>query len=383
MGRRDNFYKTINHQTPEKVILDLGGNPLSSMDGKSMFILMDFLGYKYNKSSRNELNYGSIQRLDERILKYLDIDTRSVGTILKPTKSPFQKISATEYIDEWGIRRKFTGMYWEIVCSPLKGSTIDDLDRYKWPDPDTIDIKEVEGIRDEARYLYENTDYVICGEHPVYGIFELGCWLCGFEDFLMKMALDPDYIKKFFERVLEYQKKVIEIYYKFLGPYIHYTSSGDDFATQTSSFISPGMFEEFIKPYLKERIVYTKKFTKAAFLHHSCGNVFNLIPGLIDAGVEILNPIQPVSESMSPERLKTTYGHKICFHGGLDTQAILPFGTEEIIKQEVKKLIEIMAKNGGYIFAAAHNIQEDVPPENLVRMFKFAREVKFQGDKDE
>lgn len=377
MGRRDNFYKTVNHQTPEKIILDLGGNPLSSMDGKSMFILMDFLGYKYYKDSRNELNYGNLQRLDERILKYLDIDTRSVGTILKPMKSLFQKISAMEYIDEWGIRREFTGMYWEIVSSPLKGSTIDDLDKFKWPDPDTIDIKEVEGIRNEAKYLYENTDYVICGEHPIYGIFELGCWLCGFEDFLTKMALDPDYVKKFFEIILEYQKKVIDIYYRFLGPYIHYTSSGDDFATQTSSFISPGMFEELIKPYLKERIAYTKKFTKAAFLHHSCGNVFNLIPGLIDAGVEILNPIQPVNESMSPKRLKTTYGHKICFHGGLDTQAILPFGTEENIELEVKKLIKTMAKNGGYIFAAAHNIQEDVPPENLINMFKFARKIRF------
>ena len=342
-----------------------------------MYTLMDFLGFSYDKASRDELNYGSIQRLDERILQYLDIDTRSVGTILKPIKSAFKKLSSSEYIDEWGIKRRYTGMYWEIISSPLKGASLGDLDQYEWPDPNTIDIKEVEKFKEAAKYLYEKTDYVICGEHPVYGIFELGCWLCGFEDFLMKMALDPDFIHKFFEKVLEYQKKVIEIYYGNIGQYLHYTSSGDDFATQSSSFISPGMFEEFIKPYLKERIAYTKKFTQATFLHHSCGNVFHLIPGLIEAGVEILNPIQPVSELMSPQKLKTTYGDRICFHGGLDTQSILPFGNEEVIKEEVKKLIGTMAKNGGYIFAAAHNIQEDVPPENLVKMFKFAREVEF------
>jgi len=377
LDRRNNFYKTINHQTPDKLILDLGGNPLSSMDGKSMYTLMDFLGYDYDKALMEEINlYGRIQRLDERILKYLDIDTRSVGAILKPNKSHFRKISATEYIDEWGIRRKYTGINWQIVSSPLKGSSIEELEKYQFPDPNTINIKEIEKYRKEAKHLFKNTEYVVCAEHPVYGIFELGCWLCGFEDLLTKMAINPDYVKKFFEKILKYQKKIIEIYYGAIGSYIHYTSSGDDFATQSNSFISPCTFDCLIKPYLKERIAYTKKFTKAAFLHHSCGNVFSLIPGLIDAGVEILNPIQPVNKFMSPERLKTTYGDKICFHGGLDTQAILPFGTEEMIKQKVKELIETMNHNGGYIFSAAHNIQEDVPPENVVKMFKFAREVK-------
>lgn len=375
MGRREDFYKILNHQKPDKLILDLGGCPLSSIDGRSMYILMDYLGLEYDRNAVNNQDYGSIQRIDERILKYLDIDTRSVGTILKPKKSLFQKVSENEYIDEWGIGRRFTGMYWEIVSSPLKNASVEDLENYPWPDPETVDLKVVEGFRDTARDMMQNTDYVICGEHPVYGIFELGCWMCGFEDFLMKSVLDTDFVKRFFEIVLEYQKKIIEIYYGTIGPYIHYTSSGDDFATQTSSFISPDMFRELIKPYFKERISYTKKFTQAAFLHHSCGNVYHLIPELIDSGVEILNPIQPVSADMAPERLKIGYGDRICFHGGIDTQAILPFGTEDEINREVKRVVDIMSQDGGYIFAAAHNIQEDVPPENLVRMFKFAREV--------
>ena len=112
--------------------------------------------------------------------------------------------------------------------------------------------------------------------------------------------------------------------------------------------------------------------------HHDDGSIKKIIPDLIKIGIDILNPIQPVNEQMSPGRLKAAYGDKICFHGGLDTQAILPFGTEEVIKEEVEKLVQIMAKDGGYIFAAAHNIQEDIPPENVVKMFKFARDVNIK-----
>ncbi len=221
--------------------------------------------------------------------------------------------------------------------------------------------------------MFEETDYIICAEHPVYGIFELGCWMCGFDDFLLKMAIDEDFVKQFFEIILNYQKRVIEIYYGALGKYIHYTSSGDDFATQTSLFISPYMFKKLIKPYFKERIRYTKNFTNASYLHHSCGSVFAIIDDLIDCGVDILNPIQPKARDMNPQLLKEIYGNKIVFHGGIDIQYLLPYGTKESIEEEVERNIKILNKDGGYIFAAAHNIQEDVPCQNIVYMFEAAK----------
>lgn len=375
MSRREDFQKTLRHETPERLILDLGGNPLSSMDGRSQFKLLDFLGYSYTMPDSRDLDYGTIRRMDDRILTYLDTDTRSVGTILKPRKSQYKKLSSEDYIDEWGIQRHFSGVYWDIVKPPLRDATVEDLDKYPWPDPDSLDPKELDAIRDRAKDLYENTDYVICGEHPVYGIFELGCWMCGFEDFLYRTLAEPEFVHRFFEIILDYQKKVIDAYYGAIGPYIHYTSSGDDFATQAAPFISPKSFRELIKPYLQERIRYTKQYTSAAFLHHSCGNVFTLIPDLVDAGVEILNPIQPVSAVMAPENLKAVYGDQITFHGGLDTQAVLPNGNEETITAAVENLIHAMEPNGGYIFAAAHNIQEDVPPENVVLAFQAARKI--------
>jgi uroporphyrinogen decarboxylase len=265
-------------------------------------------------------------------------------------------------------------LYWEIISSPLKGASIDDLEKYPWPKVENIDMKQIDEFRELAKRLYNETDYVVGADHPVYGIFELGCWMCGFDDFLLKMALDPDFVNRFFEIILDYQKKVIEIYYGAIGKYIHFTTSGDDFGTQSGTFISPAMFEQLIKPYLKQRISYTKTFTNAYYFQHSCGSVFTLIPHLIDAGVEILNPIQPGAKDMEPEKLKKAFGDSITFWGGIDTQHILPSGTPQEVKNEVIKVLDAISANGGYVLAPAHNLQPDVPAENIIALFEAGKE---------
>lgn len=369
--RIDHYRATISHRKPEELVLDLGGCPLSSMEGQSQNRLLDLLGFA--RPEPEELLFGKVQRLQESLLTYLDIDTRSVGQILRPQSSQFKMLKENLYIDEWGIKRRYTGLYWDIVESPLKNVTLQDLEAYRFPDGDSISLEEVGRIAERAKQLYERKEYVICAEHPVYGVFELGCWLCGYEDFLVRMMLEPEFVHALFERILNYQKQVIDIYYRAVGPYIHYTSSGDDFAMQTNLFIAPDCFRELIKPYLKERIAYTKRHTQAQFLHHSCGNVYRIIPDLIDAGVEILNPIQPVAPQMSPAHLKESFGSRIVLHGGIDTQKLLPYGTRQSIEEGVQQAVETLNRDGGYIFAAAHNIQEDVPPENVVYMFQAAR----------
>lgn len=385
MNRRKNFFDTVSHVKPENIILDLGGNPLSSMEGRSMQNLLDFLGYPHPVDS-SVLPFGKVRRIDERILKYLDIDTRSIGEILKPDISQYKKISASEYVDEWGIRRTFNGMYWNIKDHPLKGATIEDLNDYQWPDGFSINESQLAKIKEEAKYLYENTDYVICAEHPVYGVFELGCWLCGFDDFLVKMVMDESFVIALFDKIFDYQVQVIEKYYSMLGMYIHYTSSGDDFGTQNGLFLSPDLFEKVIKPYLAERIRITKKFTKAKYLHHTCGSVYKIINQLTDCGVDILNPIQPEAVGMQPERIKDLYGEKIVFHGGIGTQRELISGTKEEIDEYVEHVLSIMNVNGGYIVSMAHNIQEDVPSKNIVSMFeaarKYGRNTQSENDKN-
>ncbi len=371
MSRIENFRETMRHRKPSDLVLDLGGNPLSGLEGKSHENLMNLFGFT-NRPKERYL-FGKIGRIDERILQCMDIDTRSVGEILHPEHSQFRFLTEDTYIDEWGIKRKFTGTYWDIVDPPLKGASADDLDSYFFPDAESIDRSLIGAMAAEAKKLWESGEYVVCAEHPVYGIFELGCWLCGFDDFLMRLFLDEGFVRKLFDKILEYQKKVIDLYYGALGGYIHYTSSGDDFAMQSDLFMPPQTFQKLVKPYLKERIDYTKRYTDAYFLHHSCGNVYKIIGDLIEIGVEILNPIQPVSEEMSPSWLKQNYGKQIVFHGGIDTQELLNFGSAAQIDESVHQTVEILDRDGGYIFAAAHNIQDDVPPENIVTMFHAAR----------
>lgn len=364
MDYRERFEATIMHMEVDRVPFDLAGTSLTGIDHEiTVEKLRQYLGItgKYD---------GWYDKFDERILKQLDIDIRRVGDILSPESPLTNKISDYEHTDCWGVTRVYTGLYWDIKNPPLKGASIEDLDGYQWPRAENLDMRQIDYFREQAKKLYNETDYVVCAEHPVYGVLELGCWMCGFDDFLYKMAMEPMFVLKFFDKVLGYQKDVIDIYYGALGDYIHFTTSGDDFGTQTGQFMSPAMFEELVKPYYKERISHTKKYTKAHYFHHTCGSVYPLIPHLIDAGVDILNPIQPGARNMEPENLKKAYGSSITFHGGIDTQYILPNGTVEQVKNEVSRVLGIMSVKGGYVLSPAHNIQPDVPPENIVSIYQ-------------
>ena len=375
MSRRDDFQRILSHQQPSGLIVDLGGCPQASIEGDLDRKLMEHLGIPAQHETRISA-FAETRLLDERLLQALDVDTRAVGGIIRPKKSLYQPISQQEYIDEWGLRYRYNGMYWDAVNTPLKDATIEDLRRYPFPDPDTIDDTVLNAYAARAKQLYDETDYIVCANHPVYGVFELGCWLCGFEDFLCRLLIEPEFIHLFFERVLEYQLRIIKPYYQALGAYTHYTTSGDDFATQRAPFISKDLFAEMIKPYFKERIRVTKQYTKAAFLHHSCGSVYSLVDELIDSGVDILNPIQPKAQDMEPGRLKREFGSRIVFHGGVDTQELLPFATTQQVRDSIRETIEIMNRDGGYIFAAAHNLQPDVNIDNLLTMFEVANSYK-------
>ena len=359
---RERFARTIAHQSVDRPPMDLGSTDMTEMEG-SPRRLAPLLGLPGGRSEAE---------LDAAVLRALDTDIRGVGHILSPAGSLARRLSDAEYIDAWGITYRSNGHHYEAVGRPLAGAAIDDLEHYSWPDPERIDPKEIASIRERARYLYEKTPYVVCARHPFFGVFELGCWMCGFDDFLYRMAAEPEFVHAFFAKILIYQKRVTEIYYGAVGPYIHFTTSGDDFGAQTGPLISPGMFREMISPYLAERLRYIRTFTEAHLFHHTCGSVYDLIPDLIHAGVEILNPIQPRVRNMEPERLKRDFGDRLTFYGGVDTQELLPHGSPEEIHEAVRRLIGILAVDGGYILSAAHTIQQDVPLANAVAMYRAA-----------
>ena len=355
---RERFAQTLAHEPVDRPPMDLGATDMTGIDGAPRR-LAGILGIPADSPDP-----------DEAVLKSLDIDIRGVGYILVPRGSRERQISPTQRMDCWGITYEFNGHHYEAVGRPLAGATLDDLDNYPWPDPQGLDLSEIAALTERARRLREETPYVVCGRHPVFGVMELGCWMCGFDDFLCRMAGEPEFVERFFDIVLEYQRRVIDVYYGAIGKYLHFTTSGDDIGTQKGPFLSTRMFSELVAPYMEKRIRMTRKHTDAAFFHHSCGGIRPLVPELIRIGVDILNPIQPGAFGMEPEVLKQEFGTRITFYGGVDTQRLLREAAPEQVAASAGDLARILGTSGGYILSAAHTLQDDVPDENVVAMFR-------------
>jgi uroporphyrinogen decarboxylase len=365
---RERFAATLAHQPVDRSSIDLGGTPQSTVeDPATIRALAAHLGLAGDAP-------GDYDKFDRRILELFDIDFRRCGDLVDYTTARNRRLSESEYVNAYGIRYRFSGMYWEIVDGPLRGASREEIAAYELPTLADTDLGQFDLWAERARALYEGTPYVVVAEHPVLGVLELACWLCGYDHVMMLLALDPEIIHLLFGRILAFQKSIIREYYGRLGPYIHLTTSGDDFGTQKGLFMSPRMWREFVKPYMKERIAYTAQFTDAVYMHHSCGGIYDIIPDLIEIGVRILNPIQPAAAGMDAARLKAVYGQQIVFHGGLDTQEVLPSNDMARIDAEVARLLGIMhpQEDGGYIFAAAHNLQSDVTPASIARMYRAA-----------
>ncbi|MBI2302195.1 MAG: methyltransferase [Armatimonadetes bacterium] len=370
MSRRDSLYlerfrATLAHQPVDRCPIDLGGTPQSTMDS-GMGALAEHLGYA-------GLPPADYDKFDRRILEHWDIDFRRCGALIPFTTGREERLSDTLVVDGYGIRHRHTGLHWEMDQHPLHGAGRDEVAAYELPTLDQAPAGIFEQCAAAARRLHDETPYVVVAEHPVFGVLELACWLGGYDWLLLKMAEDPELVHLLFSKILAFQKPVVEAYYRAVGPSIDLTTSGDDFGTQKGLFMSPGMFREFVKPYLAERIAWTHRFTDAVYMHHSCGAVFDIVGDLHDIGVRILNPIQPVA-GMAPEGLKAAYGERMVFHGGLDTQAVLPGGDAGEILVAVERLLGAMRpwETGGYIFAAAHNLQGDVAPAAIAAMYDAA-----------
>jgi len=366
---RERFACTLAHQPVDRCPIDLGGTPQSTMeDPRSILALAEHLGL----SGAPPVDY---EKFDTRILEHFDIDFRRVGNLISYATGREGAISATERVDAYGIRYRYSGMYWDIAAPPLAGAGMDDIAAYTFPSVaqmrDDLDLYAA-----QAKRLHDDSPYVVVGEHPVFGVLELACWLCGYDHIMMMMALEPEFIHLLFGKILDFQRAILREYYGRLGPFLHLTTSGDDFGTQKGLFMSPDMWRAFVKPYLRERIIYTRQFTDAVYMHHSCGAVFDIIPDLIEIGVGILNPIQPHAAGMDPVRLKATYGNHIVFHGGLDTQEVLPSNNAAEIATAVEHLVTCMAprSTGGYIFAPAHNLQADVSSQAIAAMYGAVRQ---------
>jgi len=357
----------LRHDQPDRVPVDLGSTAVSGIHRRANEALKGLLGIE-----ADEPVHDVVQGLvvpDERILQRFGVDFRRVA--LRPPSNA-AAVSPSEgedtYVDEWGMRRRRTELYWEIVEYPLADAKVDDLPYYPWPDPH--DPCRVEGLAEEARRLYEETDYALVADLLGGGIFEQALWLRGFERFMMDMVSDEAFAAALLDILLELYIEFYDVYLEAVGPYVQIVALGDDLGMQTGPLISPDLYRRLIKPRHKELYDFIHSRTEAKILHHSCGSILPLVQDLIDVGVDILNPIQTSAEGMDPAVLKRKFGGQLVFHGGIDVQRILPFATPARVKDEVRRIIDVMGQGGGYILAPSHNIQADVPPENILAMYE-------------
>lgn len=362
----ERFRACMAHLPPDRPPLDLGATTLTGMRPACGQRLLDVLGFT---GASQPTNSG----VDERILQWAGVGFRGVGGIVDLPSPHTRRLSTVSAIDCWGVGRDRIAGEWQITEAPLRGATREDLAAFPWPEP-RIDERALMRWEAQAQALQATGEHVVIAEHPVYGILELGCWMCGYDDFLIRLAADPDFVRDFFDRVLAIQLDVIDTYYRVLGPYVHLTTSGDDFGTQGGPLISPATFEALIAPYMKARIERTKAIARCYYWHHTCGSVFKLLPQLIACGVDILNPVQVSAAGMAPERLKETFGNTLVFWGGVDVQHVLPFASPDQVREEVRHLIAVLGRDGGLVVAPTHELQDDIPPEAIIAWIEAARD---------
>jgi len=276
--------------------------------------------------------------------------------------------------DVWGIGWKNTGAFWSPVVHPLMDATLDDLKRYPWPDP--LDERRFKGVREEAEFLFRNTPYALIAKEPshIYGVLTQAIYLRGMENFFVDLALNKEFAAELMEKVSEYHLKLYGRYLEEVGEFVQIVHTSDDLGTQTAPYFSLAMYREMIKPKQGKLMAHIKDRSGAKILYHSDGAIFTLIDDLTEIGVDILNPIEPAVKGIEPSALKTTFGGKLSFHGGISQQQVLSKGTPDMVREEVKQRIRELGRGGGYILAAAQTIVPEVPAENVITLFQTARQ---------
>ncbi len=230
-----------------------------------------------------------------------------------------------------------------------------------------------------ARHLYENTDYAISLSIGC-NLFEWCQWLFGMENTYIYMAAEKRKLGRFLDRLTELHLETLSRLLPKVRGYVQVLVVGDDLGMQTRPQMSPEMYRELFLPRHKRIYQYAREQGDAHIFLHSCGSIYDLIPDLIEAGVEILNPVQTSAEGMDPERLKREFGRDLTFWGGgCDTQHILPHGTPEEVREDVRRRLEIFMPGGGYVWNQVHNVMADVPPENVEAMLEAAYEFGRYG----
>jgi uroporphyrinogen decarboxylase len=363
----------LKHQEPDRVPVDLGGTGCTTMTVKAHARLRAHLGLPEEPPPVMWSARSTTVVPDEAILRRFDVDARAIllGT---PLARPDRKLSEDMLLDEWGVTwTRHGGSHYINSDGPfcrLEAPSLQDLEKFDWPEP--ADPGRFQGLRDRAKKLHEETDYAVIltlSNGPVH----LCQYVRGYGTWLEDLLLRPIFAETLLARVADILIEIANRALEEAGAYVDIVMYGDDIATQNAALFRPDLYRHMIKPRHKALNDAIKRYGKP-ILYHSCGSVYGLIRDLIEVGIDALNPVQVSAADMDTERLKREYGRDLTFWGGIDTHRVLPLGTPAEVREEVKRRIDHLNGNGGYIVCAVHNLQPEVPPENVVAMYEAALE---------
>jgi len=370
MTHRERVLAALSHREPDRVPIDLG----STRDSSMVVGVYEKLKKHFGIVEENRITSRMMQVVDvnEQILQALDIDTRAVNPGA-PDKAKDEDIAVNQYKDEWGVVRVKPpgGLYYDQVRFPLSGQiAISDIVNYPWPDPH--DEGRTSGLKERVREIRESTGCATVLNLPS-AFVHVSQYLRGFEDWYVDVAADRKLAGALFDAVLEVNMAVCEKLLKEVGTEVDVLMASDDLGVQNGLMVSEEAYRSLIKPRHRKYFQLLHDRSSAKVLFHTCGSVAAIIEDLIEIGVDILNPVQVSAAGMDPATLKQRYAGRLAFWGGIDTQHVLPHGTVAEVEAAVEETIEILGAGGGYVLAAVHNIQPDVPLENALAMFTHAR----------
>ena len=365
---RERVLCALEHEEPDRVPIFFGTSGATTLLAPAYERLKAHLGIR---AETNVLWRGPQSVLmDEEVMAWSGSDGRPLMPGLAPAALA-RDISENSYVDGWGSlwERRPDGLYYGVVDSPIRAATIDDLDRYPWPD--LAHPSRFTGLREQAKAI-QDAGYavvMISGVSP----FEQAFVSRGVEQWLLDLAANPDFVLALMRKVTDLMKAGVIKLLEEAGDFIDVLITGDDMGSQNGPLISPKMYRRLIKPFHIELMSEIKRRTKAKIFYHSDGDVYPLISDFIEIGVDLLNPVQVSAREMGDTaRLKREFGDRLSFCGAIDTHWVLPHGTTDDVRAEVRRRVRDLGPGGGYVLASVHCIQPDVPPENVCAMLEEA-----------
>jgi uroporphyrinogen decarboxylase len=367
LSARERVRIILNHNEADRVPMDMSSR-VTSINVNAYKKLTKYLMLKEDIEINVDEDVQMVTRIDERVRQKLGTDFVTIFPKSPYNYDPNRKDDGS-YVDQWGVRIKLVGDYSQIYENPLKHASVSDLEQYSWPDPE--DEGRFAGLKEEAKTIYEEMNYVLIGLIDGLGsIFERAWKLRGMQNFFIDLISNPKFAGKLMDKILDFNLRFADRFLDEVGDYVDIIQIGDDFGGKSSLLISPELYAKTIMPRQKELIDFIKSKADVKIFYHTCGSIMPLIDKLLGVGIDILNPIQVSADNMDTKELKRRFNKELVFWGAIDSQYILPQGSMREVEDEVKRRIEDLAEDGGYVLAAVHNIQSDVPPSNIVTMFE-------------